>query len=315
VGPYAKGIGAALEVLRRQMKILLPILLFLPLLVRAQDTLVVHFAYNRSELAPDEAVRLDSALRGSLSRIDLYGYTDSIGGNRYNDSLALARIHTVKSLLPDSLVHTTVGFGKKRPLNDNASEEERAANRRVEIVFWRIAGPAGGGAGRPAAPAGGGAGRPAGTADTIVELPPAASIDDLFKDPASMVGKTIILRDINFFGGHHKPEPESYHVLNDLLKLMSRNPGMQIDIQGFVCCLPDTIDALDLDTYIINLSEARAKFIYDYLKNRGIAGGRMRFEGYGASQKLYPAERTEEEKRLNRRVQIKVTAWYPKASQ
>ena len=287
------------------MKTFLTILACLPLIAHAQDTLVVHFAYNRSELAPGDAGRIDSALKGPLSRIDLYGYCDSIGGDRYNDSLAMARILTVRSHLPDSLVRTIMGFGKKRPLNDNASDEERAANRRVEIVFWQASN---GIAGRPASPV-------AGAVDTLVELPPAASIDDLFKDPTTMVGKTIILRDINFFGGHHKPEPESYRVLNELLKLMSRNPGMQIDIQGFVCCLPDTVDALDLDTYIINLSEARAKFIYDYLKNRGIDGGRMRFEGYGASNKLFPAEKTEEEKRLNRRVQIKVTAWYPKASQ
>lgn len=257
----------------------------------------MFFPYNSAAL-------LDTAEVDSLGhtgvRVVLAGYCDSIGSDRYNDSLAGARIAAVRRRLlwaglPDSLVQAEV-FGKRAPLNDNATPEKRAANRRVSIRWMRLT----------AMPADA-------TADTVstIELSPSMSLAELLKDTSHTVGSRVILRGITFYGGRHYPEPSSYKALRDLLRFMGAHPGINIEIQGFVCCLADSVDALDLDTYIINLSEARAKFVFDYLKGQGIDPARMRYRGFQASQKLYPAETSEEERKLNRRVQIKITAWKP----
>jgi outer membrane protein OmpA-like peptidoglycan-associated protein len=279
------------------------------------DTLSVFFAFNQSSLLPAQAARIDSFLRvhGSARDVQLYGHCDDRGSDLYNDSLSLARAQSVEryllsSLHPGAPRIQVKGLGKRQPLGDNRTEAERSVNRRVDITFDRppvMPGPdlkvMNAPGAQPVMP----------PPDSIIDLPSAAALEDLFKDPGAMVGKRVILRDIHFNGGHHNPLPDSYAALNSLLKLMARQPGLEIEIQGFVCCLPDSIDALDLDTHVINLSEARAKFIYDYLRTRGIDTARMKYEGFGASQKLFPDETSEAQMKMNRRVQIKITAWKP----
>ena len=63
---------------------------------------------------------------------------------------------------------------------------------------------------------------------------------------------------------------------------------------------------MDNDTQTMNLSENRAKLIYDFLVREGIDGNRLQYKGYGSSRpKIYP-ETTDEDKQANRRVEIKV---------
>lgn len=266
---------------------------------QSSDTLVVLFPYNQSALSSFETARIDSFVHGRIhSVLSLSGYADNIGSDAYNDSLSLARAYAVSHYLanrgiPDSLIQTNA-FGRRWPLNGNNNEEERRVNRRVEIV---------------ASPAPAPDTSISPEVDSLVEHTTDTPLGDLFKDPRSMLGKSVILRDLNFVGGHHYPERSSYRALNDLVALLDSLPGLSIEIQGFVCCLPDGIDALDLDTRIINLSTARAKFIYDYLKAKGIDSTRLRYQGFQASFKLYPNETSEHERRQNRRVQIKVIGW------
>jgi outer membrane protein OmpA-like peptidoglycan-associated protein len=271
-----------------------------------------------------EAARIDSFVHGRRpSGISLSGYSDNIGGDAYNDSLSLARADAVRRYLlgrgiSDSLIQVNA-FGKRWPVNRNGSEEERRLNRRVEIVAARsmkvtraiVIERDTTAADTPAAVA-----IPSDTAVTPPDVRAPiehsnAPLRDLFKDPGSMLGKTVILRDINFMGGHHYPEHSSYRALNDLVSLLDSLPGLTIEIQGFVCCLPDGIDAVDLDTDTLNLSTARARFIYDYLRAKGIDSSRLRYQGFKASFKLYPNETSARERRQNRRVQIKVTGWKP----
>ncbi|TDW96599.1 OmpA family protein [Dinghuibacter silviterrae] len=274
------------------------------------DTLTLLFPYNQSILAPGDTARIKGFMHLPPGRVmtglSLAGHCDNIGGDPYNDSLSQARVDAVRRYLrglgiADTLLRTTRGYGKRQPLNDNGSEEKRALNRRVEMI--RYTGTATGlrtGPGDSVSRGG----------DSLIEWNE-GPLSALFKDPASMPGKTVVLRSVNFYGGHHYPEPSSYKALNELIRLMAEQKGLQIEIQGFVCCLPDSVDALDLDTHIINLSTARARFIYDYLGAHGIDTARMRYKGFQASYKLYPDERNERERGANRRVQIRVIAWKP----
>lgn len=269
-------------------------LLLCCLFARAQDSLVVFFPFNSAMLS--DTARVDSLGRMHV-RYVLAGYCDSIGSNPYNDSLAAARVAAVRGRLlaaglPDSLVRVEV-YGKRAPVNDNGTPEKRAVNRRVSISWTAL--PIAGASDTPAA----------------IELTPSMTLEEVLKDTSHILGSRIILRQVNFYGGHHYPEESSYKALRELLRFMNTHPGLSIEIQGFVCCLPDSVDALDLDTHVINLSTARAKFIYDYLRGEGVDTARMRYRGFQASQKLFPAEASEEERKMNRRVQIKITAWKP----
>ena len=54
------------------------------------------------------------------------------------------------------------------------------------------------------------------------------------------------------------------------------------------------------------LSENRAKTIYNYLIEKGIDNNRLSTRGYGCSKMLYPNGTLESELKLNRRVELKV---------
>ena len=70
-------------------------------------------------------------------RIELSAHTDDQGTDAYNDRLSQQRGEKAKQYIvrkgisPDRI--SAVGYGKRRPLLPNTSEENRAVNRRVEF--------------------------------------------------------------------------------------------------------------------------------------------------------------------------------------
>jgi outer membrane protein OmpA-like peptidoglycan-associated protein len=76
------------------------------------------------------------------SLIDVYGHTDSTGSDQFNQTLSENRARTVANYLSLQGVSATrirsQGFGKTLPVADNAIEEGRRRNRRVEIKIIPI---------------------------------------------------------------------------------------------------------------------------------------------------------------------------------
>ena len=100
--------------------------------------------------------------------------------------------------------------------------------------------------------------------------------------------------------------PQSQPILDELYRVMADNPTLVIEIQGHVCCTPDNEDGLDIDLHTYDLSVQRAKAIYGYLVQRGIADERLSYKGFGGSKKLYRFENDEFERQENRRVELKI---------
>ena len=71
-------------------------------------------------------------------KVQVEGYTDSVGGDEYNQKLSENRASTVKDFLVSQGVSasniTSQGFGKTDPVADNSTAEGRAQNRRVNLV-------------------------------------------------------------------------------------------------------------------------------------------------------------------------------------
>jgi outer membrane protein OmpA-like peptidoglycan-associated protein len=101
----------------------------------------VLFAVNRSDLketakgALDQVLELLKAYPDNELRIT--GHTDSTGRDTYNQTLSERRAQSVADYLASRGVQRsriqTVGYGKRRPVADNGTEEGRQQNRRVEI--------------------------------------------------------------------------------------------------------------------------------------------------------------------------------------
>ena len=101
----------------------------------------VHFAYDKAKIQKRSYPLLNevSEVLKSNSQIEIRieGHTDSRGSDSYNEDLSQRRAQSVVDFLVDNGIDRSrmkaKGFGEKRPIESNATEAGRAANRRVEI--------------------------------------------------------------------------------------------------------------------------------------------------------------------------------------
>lgn len=256
----------------------------------SQNSLTVHFDFNKYSLTHEEKIRLDSFLLAEKdnlpgSSIHLDGYCDHIGSDGYNKTLSTKRVSAVKKHLLSygierGTIGNTFGHGEKDPLNENKTEEERQVNRRVEISIIKV---------------------------VVTYAPGVVSLMEKLADSTTTTGTNIILRNINFVGGRHQFLPESQPMLEELLEAMRTYQKLVIEIQGHICCVATTDDGMDNETGLYNLSQARAKAVMDYLVSNGISATRISSKGIGHFNPIYPyPERSETEMILNRRVEIKI---------
>jgi outer membrane protein OmpA-like peptidoglycan-associated protein len=71
-------------------------------------------------------------------KLEIDGYTDSIGSDEYNQTLSDKRAEAVRDYLVSSGVNmnnvVARGMGKADPVADNNTAEGRQLNRRVELI-------------------------------------------------------------------------------------------------------------------------------------------------------------------------------------
>jgi outer membrane protein OmpA-like peptidoglycan-associated protein len=103
----------------------------------------IFFDFDKADLK-DESISSLSRLTKFLQehpslRILIEGHTDNVGGAAYNETLSMKRANAVKEYLSrlgiDEARLETVGRGDKQPLMDNDTEENRALNRRIEVII------------------------------------------------------------------------------------------------------------------------------------------------------------------------------------
>ena len=255
-----------------------------------EKKIMVLFDFNKYEIPDSSLLKIAKILsQNNIDRILLEGHCDSVGSKVYNINLSNKRANEIKKLLVQNgvsktAIKTCIGYGKEKPLNKNATEFERQLNRRVVVTIFEN--------------------------ENLSKIIPSEKMN--FKEKPSIknqvltIGKNIVLENLLFIGGRHVIRPESKEVLEELFDLMDGNPTLEIEIQGHVCCTLDEPDGYDWDEGTHNLSENRAKAVYQFLIRKGLNGNRMIFKGYGGTQKINEEESTEELKSENRRVQFKV---------
>jgi outer membrane protein OmpA-like peptidoglycan-associated protein len=111
-------------------------------------------------------------------------------------------------------------------------------------------------------------------------------------------GNSFVLKNIFFDFDSYKLKPASFPELNLLLKLIKNNPSMRILIKGHT-------DNVGGDEYNLQLSENRAKAVYNYLTEHGIKQERLQYKGYGATQPVSTND-TPEGRAENRRTEVEI---------
>lgn len=109
----------------------------------------LFFNVDSSEIKKDTADKLDH-IAGLLqkyphTRVEIGGYTDSTGSEKYNLQLSEQRAKAVATVLISKGVAveriTTRGFGESGPVASNATEMGRRKNRRVTLFIIPEASP------------------------------------------------------------------------------------------------------------------------------------------------------------------------------
>ncbi|HYI02292.1 immunoglobulin-like domain-containing protein, partial [Hyalangium sp.] len=109
--------------------------------IQIKDT--VHFDFDKAVIQARSFPLLDQVARILLEHpeilsVTIEGHTDDQGSAEYNRSLSQRRAEAVRDYLAQKTVAPermeARGFGEDRPVQSNATEEGRAANRRVEFI-------------------------------------------------------------------------------------------------------------------------------------------------------------------------------------
>lgn len=244
----------------------------------------VYFDFDQWAITPASAASLQqlAANNKNITGITLTGRTDLRGNYVYNDSLAARRVVAVEKYLlelgfdPAQIIKRTA-LGKRNPI---AKQESNTATRNQLNRVVELSGIV--------------------TEATATPAPPVKALQEQIKE-----GKAnIILNNLNFEGGRHILLPTSQPMLNEVLEVMKNNPNLQVEIRGHICCAETNEDGLDIDTNENLLSRNRAREIYRYLVNNGIASSQLSYKGMGASEKIVKEELTEKDRETNRRVEF-----------
>ncbi len=108
----------------------------------------VLFDTGRAELNPGAGRKMDQLAQFLTDhperKVQIDGFTDSVGTESYNQSLSQQRADSVKSALLargiDASRITTQGYGKGFPVANNSDSGGRQLNRRVEVVIGNDSG-------------------------------------------------------------------------------------------------------------------------------------------------------------------------------
>jgi len=107
------------------------------------------------------------------------------------------------------------------------------------------------------------------------------------------VGKTYDLHDIHFATNSYTLTKETRSIIDLFIEFLNENPTIKVEIQGHT-------DNIGNDDANQELSEQRAKSVYQYVVSKGIDSDRLRYKGYGESQPIAP-NTTPEGRAKNRR--------------
>ena len=225
----------------------------------AQEQFAVYFNSDKFELTKTENKKLHDwmTLHAKDKIVAINGYTDEDGSSGYNDTLAEKRVNYVFEIIKGK-VPFREDF-KSRSYGENFNQSKnKAENRKVTIYYIKeIDLP--------------NENKILGIKEEVVIINQDsldAIEDEIISEDAPLEerilktkeGKTLILKNINFYHNTFGVMNESRPILYDLFKIMENNPRLEIQIQGHVCCNTDVTDSRS-----IMLSRERAKAIKQFL--------------------------------------------------
>ncbi len=133
--------------------------------------------------------------------------------------------------------------------------------------------------------------------DSLVKVGHKEIHKDLYLVPIE-IGQVVRLNNVFFDFDKWDLRPESYVELDRVVKLLSENPAIEIEMSAHT-------DSYGSDDYNVTLSGNRARSVTEYILTKGINPERITSEGYGETKPV-AANDTPANRQLNRRVEFKI---------
>ncbi|MCB4798260.1 OmpA family protein [Neotamlana laminarinivorans] len=258
-------------------KVLIIILLnFISILSFSQENLKheVYFETDEYNVPNTEKNRLllfiSNLTDVNIESVSIFGFCDDRGADTYNLKLSQQRANAIKTIfseneISESLITNVDGKGEilLKVVKEENLLKIRGLNRKVEIIVKP----------KPKEPVV----EIADNTKKSIEAKKEKSIIDKINE--SEKGNKIVLDNILFKTGYATVTPDSKKILTEIAEALVARPDIYFTIQGHVCCTQYTRDAIDRKTKKRNLSEARAKYVYDYFAKKGVEKKRMRHLG------------------------------------
>ena len=267
-----------------------------------QESISFYFENNKSALNQVELVKLNKwIVANKKSKIlSITGSTDEVGSNGYNDTLSQKRVDYIFNKVKVS-VKIREDFKSISLGESGAKSNTKAQNRKAIIVFLQekdlakeneLIKP-----------------------KVVVEVPkdmptngltPIEEEDMNFPENATLLekielsrpGTLIVLPEIQFYKNSFGIMPSSQRQMFELIRIMTENPRLHIEIQGHICCTDNDVRKLSLE---------RAKQVRRVLQSQYILERRVKVKGFGVTKPKFPIpEATEEQALANRRVEIMI---------
>lgn len=121
----------------------------------------------------------------------------------------------------------------------------------------------------------------------------------------AVLGQKMALNDLFFQRGTAVLLPASESALSGLLSFMAYNDNLSIEIGGHIN-KPNQAP-VSKNSSSFQLSEDRAKVVYQYLVDHGIGPDRLTYKGYGNAEMIHPRASNPIQAQMNRRVELTVT--------
>ncbi|WDG07088.1 OmpA family protein [Vibrio campbellii] len=114
-----------------------------PVELKAPEVTSAKKLFGFDSVAISSTIALEKMVRSLLAnpslKVEVKGYTDSLGSPSYNNRLSKQRAQAVANYLIDSGINeariTVFGLGESDPVASNGTEIGRAQNRRVDVLI------------------------------------------------------------------------------------------------------------------------------------------------------------------------------------
>lgn len=135
--------------------------------------------------------------------------------------------------------------------------------------------------------------------EPAAEPAPALQTEQAAQLERSQAGDVVVLPEgVNFAFDSAELRPDAVTVLDEAVTVLNRRTDIKVDVVGHTCNIGP-------EAYNQGLSERRAKSVYDYFIDNGVAADRLTTQGYGETRPAYSND-TREGREKNRRVELHV---------